>query len=315
MTVYVIRRLLYLIPIMIFVGTFVFLLIHIAPGDPTSYLLSEEATEIQRQAMRERLGLDQPMYVQYFRWFSQLIRGDLGESISLRQPVSQALIQRLEPTFIMAILALSIACLIGIPGGIIAALKHDTYIDQILMSIAMFGLCIPNFWLALMLALLFGVYLGWVPLVGYTPFLEDPVQCIIYLLIPAFVLGFSGRSAAISRLTRANVLETMGKDYIRTARSKGLSERVVIFKHALRNAMIPTITVIGASLGGLLGGAVIVENIFSIPGIGQLLVASVHRRDYPALQGAVIFVAAIFVLANLAVDITYVLIDPRIRYD
>ena len=314
MSSYIARRLLALIPVLLVVGVVVFLLIHLTPGDPAAVMLGPEASEAQVQELRQELGLDQPVWVQFFAWFGELLRGNLGDSMFLQQPVAQAIWQRLGPTGSLTALALAIALLIGLPAGILGAWYRDTPLDQLIISGALLGVSIPNFWLGLILIGVFAVGLMWFPVAGYTSPSDSAGGWFLGLMLPAVALG-SSQAGLIARMLRDGMLDVLDQDFIRTARSKGLIERAVVVGHALPNAMIPTLTVIGTSVGTLLGGAVVTERVFAIPGIGSLIVDSISRRDYPVVQGAVLFIAMVYVLVNLAIDLAYAVIDPRIRYD
>ncbi|MGI6035403.1 MAG: nickel ABC transporter permease [Limnochordia bacterium] len=314
MGVYIIRRVLGLIPVLILVAVVSFLLIHIIPGDPAAVMLGTDATPQEVEKLREDLGLNEPLHVQFYRWISRVLRGDLGDSFFMGRPVTVALLERLPATILLAVAALFFAVLIGVPAGIIAAVKQNSITDQLVMIIALIGVSLPSFWIGLNLILIFSVNFRWLPSGGYVPLTENFIDGLRCLLMPAFALGFM-QAALIARMTRSSMLEVLRQDYIRTARSKGLAEQVVVGLHALKNAMIPILTVIGTAFGVLLGGAVIVETVFAYPGIGRLVVAAVQRRDYPVIQGALLLISSIYVLVNLLVDILYTLIDPRIKYN
>jgi len=313
MTRYIARRLILLIPVLLIVGLIVFVLVHLTPGDPAVVILGQDATEEQIERLRDQLGLNDPLYIQFINWFAGVLRLDFGDSIFLDRPVTQALLDRAQPTLLLTLYALTLQVIIGITFGVLAAVKHNTYIDRVLMVISISGAAIPNFFLGIMLILFFAVRLGWMPSGGFTSITDDPVAHFKGMILPAFALGFSS-AGLLARLVRSSMLDVMREDYIRTALAKGLPERVTVMRHALRNALIPAITVIGFSLGALLGGAVVTETVFTIPGMGRLVVQSVQRRDYPVIQGAVMLIATFYVLANLLVDVLYVYIDPRIRY-
>jgi peptide/nickel transport system permease protein len=310
---FILRRLILLVPVIAIVGTIVFVLIHLTPGDPAAVILGPDATADQIESLRERLGLNEPLYVQYVEWFAGAMRLDFGESIFLGQPVTEALMDRAQPTLLLTFYALTIQVVIAIPFGVISAVKHNSVIDRVLMVISISGAAIPSFFLGIMLILFFAVRLQWLPSGGYTSITEDPVQHFKQMILPAFALGFTS-AGLLARLVRSSMLDVLQEDFIRTAKAKGLPQRVMVVRHALRNALIPAITVIGYSLGGLLGGAVVTETVFTIPGMGRLVVQSVARRDFPVIQGAILIIAAIYVLANLLVDVLYVYIDPRVRY-
>jgi len=262
--------------------------------------------------MRRQMGLDKPLLVQLGAWASRVIRGDLGTSVFMKQPVRVSIGQRLEPTGLLTIYSLIVAVLIGVPAGIIAALRRNSWVDRLAMALALAGLCIPSFWLGILLILLFAVNLRALPAAGYIPFREDPLANLRYLLMPAFSLGLA-HAALLARIVRSCMIEILHEDYVRTARAKGLRERLILVRHAFPNALIPVLTVIGNTTGALLGGAVTTEVVFNIPGVGRMVVQSIARRDYPVIQGAVLFIAVVYVLVNLAVDIAYVFADPRLR--
>ena len=314
MHAYMIRRILYLIPVMLIVVTFVFFMIHLIPGDPAAVMAGDEANAEDVEIMRHILGLDRPLYEQYARFVLRLLKGDLGESLFLNRSVTSIIVERIEPTVILTLFSLVIAVIIGIPAGVIAGVHPNTWSDKATMVIAMFGISIPSFWLGLNLIYLFSLKLKLFPPGNYVSLASNPIKCIHYMLLPSISLGLAS-AALIARILRSCMIEVLTQDYIRTARSKGLAERVVIYIHALRNAMVPTITVIGISVAILLGGAVVTETVFNLPGVGRLVVTSILRRDYPVIQGVVLFTAAIYVCVNLLVDLIYCIIDPRIRYD
>jgi peptide/nickel transport system permease protein len=296
------------------VAVLVFALTRLASGDPVAVLLGDQATAEGIAQARVRYGLDKPLPEQFVLWANQVVRGNLGESIFLQRPVTQALLERAEPTLFLALFAVSIAALIGVPCGMAAAIWRGSVADQAVSSIAMFGASVPSFWLGLILIQLFAVHLGWFPASGY----GDPGMGLgdrlYHLALPAAVLGLLN-SALIIRFTRASMLDILGEDYVRTARAKGLPERVVMFKHVLRNALVPIITVIGLTVALMIGGTVVTETVFNLPGVGNLVVRAVLRRDYPVIQGTLLVIAAIYVLINLAIDLTYTLVDPRIRLE
>jgi peptide/nickel transport system permease protein len=310
---YIAKRLWSLIPVMFVVATLVFFLVHLTPGDPASVILGPDAPQEAIAELRARLGLDKPLPVQFVRWFGRVLQGDLGESIFLRRPVTRAIAERLEPTLLLAGLATLFAVIIGIPAGVLAAVYRNTWLDRLFMSVAVFGVSMPNFWLALNLIFLFALTLALLPVSGYVPLGDDPLMTLRFMLLPAFSLGFP-QSALIARMTRGSMLDVLSQDYVKTARAKGVSERLVIYKHALKNTMITVITVIGIVLAITLSGSVVIETVFGLPGVGRLIINSVLRRDYPVIQGTVLFIAASYVLVNLIIDVLYVYIDPRIKY-
>ena len=313
MKTYVVRRLLALVPVAVVVATVAFILIHLAPGDPASIIAGPDASPDDVARLQRQLGLDAPFHVQLFRWYGRLARGDLGQSIFLRRPVLEAIVDRAEPTILLTIYATMIAVAIGVPAGVLAARHHDGTTDQALMAGALIGISIPNFLLGLLLILFFSVRLGWFPVAGYSPLEYGWFGTLRSLTLPAFALGVV-QSALIARIARSAMLDVLREQFIVAGRAKGLGERAVVYKHALKNAMIPTVTVIGISLAILISGSVIVEQVFNIPGLGRLIISAVLRRDYPVIQGVVICIAGIYMLVNLAVDLSYVIFDPRVRY-
>jgi peptide/nickel transport system permease protein len=310
---YIIRRLLLLIPVLLIVGVIVFTLMHLTPGDAASVMLGRDATEEQKIALRERLGLDEPVPVQFINWFWAALRLDFGNSLFMGKPVIDALLERAEPTVLLALYSLTLSVIIAIPAGVIAAVRANTPVDRMLMVVSISGVAIPSFFFGILLILLFAVILGWLPSGGYVDIGVDPIEHFKYMILPTLTLGFSA-AGLLARLVRSTMLDVLNEDYVRTAYSKGLEERRVVMAHAFRNALIPALTIVGATFAGMLGGAVVIENVFNIPGLGRLLVQSVVRRDIPVVQGAVMTVAAIEVLIMLLVDLLYVYIDPRIRY-
>jgi peptide/nickel transport system permease protein len=313
LTTYILRRLALLLPVLVVVGVVVFTLIHLTPGDPAAVILGPEASQEDVEQMRDRLGLNEPLPVQFVDWFANALRLDFGDSLFLGMPVTQALLDRAQPTLLLTLYALTIQILIGIPAGVIAATRRNTFLDRVLMVLSVGGAAIPTFFMGILLIILFAVTFRWLPAQGYVGLTEDPSQHFKYMIMPAFALGFSS-AGLLARLVRSSMLDVLREDYIRTAYAKGLRERKIVIGHGLRNALIPAITVIGTSLGGLLGGAVVTETVFNIPGMGRLVVQSIARRDFPVIQGAVMTIAGTYVLANLLVDILYVYIDPRLRY-
>ena len=314
MTAYLVRRVLAVIPVMVVVVTVVFLLIHLIPGDPASAMLGPDATPAQIEATRRQLGLDRPVYHQLLKFYGRVLQGDLGHSYFLNRPVAAVLWERTEPTLLLTISALLVAIAIGVPSGIIAGAYQGSVWDRTLMLGALLGVCIPGFWLSLNFIYLFAVKLAWLPAAGYTSMLVDPRAALRFMVLPAVSLGFN-QSALIARIARSCMLEVLQQDYIRTARAKGLREGVVIYLHAFRNALVPVVTVIGITMAILIGGAVVTEIVFNIPGLGRLVISAILRRDYPVVQGVVLVTAAAYVLINLGVDMVYAFIDPRIRYD
>ena len=313
MLAYTIRRVLLAIPVMLMVATAVFLLLRLTPGDPAGIILGPEATEERRLALRRELGLEDPLPVQYAHWLGKAVRGDLGRSIFLDKPVTVALAERAQPTLTLTILALLVSLAIGLPTGVIAARARGSWLDLGTMGVAMVGIAMPTFWLGLNLIFIFAVLLRWLPVAGYQPLSAGPWEALRYLILPAVTLGVA-QGALLARMTRSMMLEVLDQDYVRTARAKGLTERAVVLRHALRNAFIPLLTVIGLSFAALMGGAVVTEQIFTIPGVGRLLIQAIGRRDFPLVQGTVLVIAALYVLINLGVDLLYAVVDPRISH-
>ena len=263
--------------------------------------------------MQRALGLDQPLPVQLVKWWGRLARGDLGDSIFLRRPVIEAILERLEPTLLLTGWSMLVAVLVGIPVGVLSARYHNTVLDQSFMALALLGLSVPNFLLGLLMILCFGVWLGWLPVAGYATLETGIWPNLRSLIMPALALGLV-QSALIARITRSSMLDVLREQYILSGRSKGLSERTVIYKHALKNAIIPTLTVTGITFALLVGGAVVIETVFNIPGLGRLIISAVLRRDYPVVQGVVLLIAVTYTAINLLVDLAYLAIDPRIRF-
>jgi peptide/nickel transport system permease protein len=331
---YIAKRILLLIPVLIGVSILSFLLIHLAPGDPARTIAGEHASTQTIEALREKYGLDKPLATQYWIWFRQVLKGDLGRSIVSNQPVMREILDRFPNTVELTFVSMFIAILVGAIAGIVSASKQYSFLDYTTMGIALFGVSMPVFWLGIMLMMIFGVFLRWLPLGGridtLIPFqrisglyLLDSiiswnwrafVSSLRYLVLPSVALA-TIPMATIARVTRSSMLEVLRQDYIRTERAKGLSERLVIYKHAARNALLPVITVIGLNFGLLLAGAILTETIFSWPGIGRYVVKAVQMRDYPAVQGCVLFFAFMFVVVNLITDVLYAYIDPRIKYE
>jgi peptide/nickel transport system permease protein len=309
---FLIKRLLATIPTILLVTIAVFMILRLTPGGPAVAMLGDQASPEAVAKLNHQLGLDKPLYVQYLRWLGSALHGDLGRSAFGNQPVTQLIVQRIVPTLELSILALIVSLLIGITAGVIAAVKRNTVVDAVASILAILGVSTPSFWLAILLVLLFSLKLGWLPALGYVSPFSNLTTNLKDMLLPSLTLGVI-LAAVITRFTRASMLDSLYQDYVRTARSKGLEERTVIVRHALSNAMIPIVTVVGLELGGLLSGAVIIETIFSLPGNGQLLVTAIFNRDFPVVQGLVVVIATVFILVNVVVDVVYALIDPRIR--
>lgn len=313
MGAYILRRLVEMIPVLFLVSLMVFSIIHLTPGDPALLILGEEVTPEKLTALRHQLGLDQPIPVQYGLWLSNVLRGDLGRSVRTQQPVLEAIVQRLPPTVELTLFATVISLSVAIPAGIISAARRNSASDMASTVLALLGISMPNFFLAILLIFVFALKLRWLPPIGYIPLNQDVIGNIKGMMLPGLTLG-AATAALISRQTRSSLLEVLNQDYIRTARAKGLADRAVILSHGLKNAMIPVATVIGLQVGALLGGAIVTETIFVLPGVGRLVVDSIFSRDFPVVQGAVLFLALVYLFANLVVDILYVFLDPRIRY-
>jgi len=314
MKTYLLKRLISVIPVLFIVSTIVFLILHFTPGDPAIVILGEEAGQQEVDELREQLGLNRPIYEQYASWIFNALQGDLGESYFMNETVIEAILSHLGPTISLGILAEIIALILAIPLGILAARRKGTMTDQSVMAFSLLGMSIPNFLLSLFLILIFSVTLRWLPVAGYQPLSAGLWEHLKFLILPAFALG-TAHAALIARMTRSAMLEVLNANYIKTARAKGVKERVVIYKHALRNAFLPILTVAGQSFLSLMGGTAIVETIFSIPGIGQLIVNAVMRRDYAVVQGAVLYVTFAFVFINLAIDMLYGIVNPQVRLD
>ncbi|MFP4199121.1 MAG: ABC transporter permease [Halanaerobium sp.] len=311
---YIIKRLLLLIPIIFIVAVIAFFITNLMPGDPVRVILGNMATEAEVARLEENLGLNQPLIIRFFRWLASIIKGDFGDSLYLNAPVSKILLQRLRPTFLIALTAEMLGVTAGLLLGILAAVKHRKFLDQFSISLSLLGISIPSFWLALMLMYVFSVKLGWFPVSGYEPITEAGFGTLRYIILPAVTLAFM-QAGLIARMTRSAMLETLNQDYIRTAKSKGLSIKTIVFKHALKNSMLPVITVIGHNFAVLLGGTWIVETIFVIPGTGFMAINAIMRRDVPVIQASIIFVAVIYVILNLFVDLSYAFLNPKIRYN
>src|SRR3990172_5559772 len=310
---YLTGRLLALIPVLLVVAVVLFLLVRSTPGDPARVLAGEDATPEQIKMLRRDMGLEGPLPTQFAVWMTRAVRGDLGRSLFNRFPVRRIIGQHVGPTVMLSAMAVTVALCIGIPMGVVSAVYRNSWWDQAGLALAMLGAAVPTFWLGLSLIIVFAVNLGWLPSSGFRPPTEDIRRSLTYMLLPALTLGVPN-SALIIRFVRSSLLDVIATDYVRTARAKGLGERLVIFRHALRNALVPILTVIGLTVAALMGGAVVTETVFTIPGIGQLVVSSVLRRDYPVIQGVTLVVATAYVLINLLVDVLYVLVDPRVKY-
>lgn len=309
---FLIRRLAGAFLVLVLVSLMSFALIWLVPGDPAAAFLDASATPEQVAKLRSALGLDLSLPQQMLGWYGRVLSGDLGQSILLNRSVTAALIERLPVTLSLAALALAFAAFFGVVAGIVAAVNHNRWPDQAVMTTALLGLSVPDFWLGLVMVLVFAVSLGWLPSGGFTPFLQSPAEWLRGMILPALTLGLV-QVGFIARMARASMLDTLSQDYVRTADAKGLAKLHVVLRHALPNAMIPILTVIGIVSGALLGGAVIVEQVFSIPGVGRLIVGAIASRDFPVLQGGLLFLAVVYLAINLVVDILYAVVDPRVR--
>lgn len=307
------QRLLAAIPVLLIVAVVTFSLVHLTPGDPASLMAGDQALPEDIERIKDKLGLNRPLYEQLAIYFWDILRGDFGESVFTKFPVTTLIAQRLEPTISIAIFSQLVAIVIAIPAGILAAWKANTWIDRVVMILAVAGLAIPSFWLGANLIWLFAVRLDWFPALGYVSISEGVLPWLRSITLPSIAIGFIS-AALIARMTRASMLEVLREDYVRTARAKGLGEYKILIAHAFKNASIPVVTIIGIGLAGLVSGLVVTEAVFAIPGVGRLIVDAVLRRDYPVIQGVVLMVTFAYVLINLAVDIIYGYLDPRIRY-
>jgi peptide/nickel transport system permease protein len=310
---YIVRRILATIPVVLMVALFVFSLLYIAPGDPAAIIAGDQATPADVERIRASLGLDRPFLVRFGDWFWHVLHGDLGTSIFTNLPVSHMIAQRIEPTVSLMILTLIISLSTAIPMGVIAAWKHGSWIDRTVMATAVFGFSTPVFVIGYVLAYIFALRLDWLPVQGFTSIDQGLWPFLRTLILPSVALGLI-YMALIARITRATMLDVLSQDYVRTAKAKGVGQRGVLFVHALKNAAVPIVTVIGIGFAALIGGAVVTESVFAIPGLGRLTVDAILRRDYPVIQGVVLLFSFIYVLINLGVDLLYTLFDPRIRY-
>ncbi|RVT90676.1 ABC transporter permease [Rhodovarius crocodyli] len=313
MWAYIVRRVVATIPVMAIVALFVFSLLYLAPGDPAAVIAGDQATPEDVERIRASLGLDRPFLVRFGEWAFRIVQGDLGVSIFTNLPVVTMIKQRVEPTLSLMVVTLCLALSIAIPMGVIAAWKQGTTIDRIVMGVAVLGFSVPVFVVGYLLAYTFALELDWLPVQGYTPLSEGIPYWLENLILPAVALG-GVYIALIARITRASMLEVLSQDYVRTARAKGAGQTSILFVHALKNAAVPIVTVVGIGFAGLIGGAVVTESVFAIPGLGRLTVDAILRRDYPVIQGVVLLFSFVYVIVNLAIDILYTVFDPRIRY-
>lgn len=313
MPIFLLRRVLAAIPVMLVVAIFVFLLLRLTPGDPAAILAGDMATPDELARIRESLGLDQPLHIQFFTWISDLLRGDFGMSLISNRPVLDLVADRMWPTIWMALITITLSVVIAVPMGVLAAWRHKTWVDHAVMTFSVLGFSVPVFVIGYLLITLFSLNLRWLPVQGYMAPSQDISGFALRAVLPALTLA-SIYIALIARMTRASLLDVLNEDYVRTARAKGLAERRVLFRHALRNAAVPVMTVIGTGFALLISGVVVTESVFNIPGLGRLTVDSIFARDYPVIQALILLTAGIYVLINLLIDLSYSLLDPRIRY-
>jgi len=313
MLAFIARRLIATIPVLLFVAVFVFMLLRLTPGDPAAIIAGDNATADQVDAIRAKLGLDEPLLTQFMIWSGGVLSGDFGESFFFKKTVAELIAQRIEPTVMLSLCTIVLAVLIAVPVGVLAASRQGGWVDRIVMGFSVMGFSVPTFVIGYLLIYIFAIVLGWLPVQGYRRISEGFGDFIIRLIMPSVTLAVI-YIALISRITRASVIETLGEDYIRTARAKGLPSRVVLLRHALRNAAVPIITVIGIGVALLIGGVVITESVYNIPGLGRLTVDAVLARDFPVIQIVIMMFSFAFVLINLVIDLAYSVLDPRIRY-
>lgn len=313
MLTYILRRLVGMFVVMLIVAAVVFIIARVIPGDPAAVMLGSAATPEDVAALRARMGLDQPFLTQFALYLKQIVTFDLGDSIFLNRPVTQALAERAELTTFLTLMSVGIAVIIGVPIGIVSAVKRGRLVDQGTVALAMLAASVPSFWIGLTLIRYLAVDVNWFPVAGYGPPGATLLERLHHLVLPAIALGIPN-SALILRFTRTSMLDVMNEDYVRTARAKGLPPLTVILKHALRNALIPILTIIGLTIAVMIAGAIVTETVFGLPGVGNLVVSAVLRRDYPVIQGALLVVSGLYVLINLAVDLLYAVVDPRVRY-
>ncbi|MDE1993618.1 MAG: ABC transporter permease [Rhizobiaceae bacterium] len=306
------RRITHLIPLLMITSLVVFWVTNILPGDPTTSILGDYGTTQDREALRHQLGLDQPLLLRYGEWLLRTISGDLGQSITTHQSVLSMLLQRIPVTLELAVLAVALSIIVGVPMGILAALWRNSWVDTLLSAISLSGMAIPYFWVGLLLIMFLSVKLGWLPPSGYTPFFGDPLSNLRLMILPVLTTGIA-EVALVMRQMRASMLQVLSQDFIRTARAKGAGEIRVVFGHALRNSIIPVATIIGLQFGTLIGGTVVVESIFSLPGLGRMIVEAISERDYPVIQGAFLMVVLGVIIVNLITDLSYSLIDRRVK--
>lgn len=310
---YFIARVLQLIPVLVVMSAAIFVATTYLPGDPTNAIVGMDATEAERAEARERHGLDRPIVVQYLSWLGRAVQGDFGRSLRTREPVGQMLAERAPVTIQLTLLSMALAVLISLPLGVASAWYRGRLIDTVISTVALTAVAIPFFWLGILLILLFSIRLGWLPPSGYMPFLENPARNLLLLAMPVTTVALS-LSALLVRQTRAAVLEILGQDFIRTARAKGAGNARVLYRHALPNALIPVVTIVGLKVGSLFGGAIVTERVFSLPGVGTMIIDGILNRDFPVIQGAMVFIVTAVLLVNLLTDLSYAAIDPRVKY-
>lgn len=313
MSGYIVKRLVAMLPMLVGVSIIVFVVVRVVPGDLVALKLGEHPTPEGRAQMEEALGLDRPIVLQYWTWVSDVVQGDFGESLWTTRPVLEEVRRRAPVTVELTLLATIISLAVAIPAGLISAVRQNSLLDQLVRLFAIGGLALPNFWLAILVVTIPAIWFNWAPPLTYTAFTNDPLANIWQMIFPALVLGYFV-TAQLTRMTRAVLLETLRQDFIRTARAKGLRERVVLNRHALRNALIPLVTVLGNQIGYLIGGTVVIESIFSLPGMGVLILDALRQRDYPLIQGSVLLIAVVVAIINLVTDMVYSILDPRIQY-
>jgi peptide/nickel transport system permease protein len=310
---FIARRLVAIVPVLTVVAIFVFLMLRLTPGDPAAVIAGDNATSEQIAMIREKLGLNLPIWQQFGIWIGDVLRGNFGESFFFKKTVVELISQRIEPTIALSVCTLVLAIVVSVPIGVLAAYRQGTLFDRVVMGFSVMGFSVPGFVIAYCLIYVFAIWLGWLPVQGYTRIASDFWGFLEHMVLPSVTLSV-GFIALISRITRASVLEVLNEDYIRTARAKGLSNRVVLMRHALRNAAVPILTVIGIGIAIVIGGAIITESVYGLPGVGRLTVEAVLSRDFPTIQAVILMFSVVYVVVNLLIDISYTLFDPRIRY-
>ncbi|WP_119417875.1 ABC transporter permease [Desertibaculum subflavum] len=313
MLIFIARRLIATIPVLAMVAVFVFLMLRLTPGDPAAVIAGDSATSEQVEEIREKLGLNRPLISQFVIWSAKSLQGDFGESFFFKKTVAELIVQRIEPTLALSVCTIVLAVLIAIPLGVLAAHRSGGWIDRVVMGFSVLGFSVPVFVVGYLLIYVFAVQLNWLPVQGYRSFTDDLGEFLLRMILPSVTLAII-YVALIARITRASVIEVLGEDYIRTARAKGLTDRVVLMRHALRNAAVPIVTVIGIGIALLIGGAIVTESVYNIPGLGRLVVDAVLARDFPVIQAVILMFSFVYVLINLVIDIAYSFFDPRIRY-